>query len=85
MAEKTWYYGVVYLTNGEACISAPFETKEKCIDEMKKAVMRHPEKVKATSFITRKGETLIPLQKIFGCPSSRNLMSDKKFLREIIK
>ena len=83
MAEKkTWYYGVVYLTNGEACVSAPFDSKEKCIEEMKKGILKHPDKVKATTFMTRKSETIIPLQKLFGCPSSRNMMEDKKFLKE---
>ena len=74
----TYYYGVAYFRNGEANISMPFESYEEMIEEMKKAVARHPEKIKATSYITRseKMDTI----KMFGCPKTRNLMLDKKFV-----
>lgn len=74
----TYYYGVAYFKNGEANISMPFESYDEMIEEMKKAVARHPEKIKATSYITRseKMDTI----KMFGCPKTRNLMLDKKFV-----
>ena len=80
---KTWYYGVVYFDNGEASVSAPFETVEKCIEEMKKGIAKHPHKVVGTTYMTRSSETLIPVRKLFGNPRSRDLMKDKAFLREL--
>ena len=81
MAEqKTWYYGIVYFDNGEASVSGAFETKEKCVEETKKGIIRKPTRVMATTYITRKSEKPIPLTKLFGCPNSRNLMKDTKFM-----
>lgn len=77
----TYYYGVAYFKNGEANISMPFESYEEMIEEMKKAVARHPDKIKATSYITRNGDGgKLTTMDILGCPKTRNLMLDKKFL-----
>ena len=78
MEEKTYYYGVAYFYNGEANISMSFESYDEMIEEMKKAVARHPHKIKATSYITRK-EKLTTMD-ILGHPRSRDLMQDKKFV-----
>lgn len=81
MAEKkTWYYGVVYFDNGEASVSAPFDSAEKCVEEMKKGIAKRPTRVVATTYMTRKSDVIIPTQKLFGCPNSRNLMKDTKFM-----
>ena len=84
--QTTYYYGVVYFDNGEASISKGFISKEDCIEAIKKGVMKHPQRVVATSYITRKVDSndLIPTtQQLFGCPDSRNIMKDKKFIKEI--
>ena len=81
--EKTWYYGVVYFDNGEASVSAPFESEEKCIKAMKEGIMKNPHKVVATTYMTRKSEEILPTRKLFGTPRSRDLMQDKKFLKEL--
>ena len=76
-----YYYGVVYFYNGEASMSRPFDTLEECIDATKKGVSKHPELVKATSYITRQEK--LDVMKVLGCPKSRDLMQDKKFIREL--
>ena len=77
----TYYYGVAYFRNGEANISMPFESYEEMMEEMKKAVARHPEKIKATSYITR-SEKLTTME-ILGHPKSRDLMQNKKFVASL--
>ena len=77
----TYYYGVAYFRNGEANISMPFESYEEMLEEMKKAVARHPDKIKATSYITRSEK--MDTMKMFGCPKTRNLMLDKKFVNTL--
>lgn len=76
-----YYYGVVYFRNGEASISRAFDTLEECIDATKKGVMNHAHLVKATSYITRQEK--LDVMQILGCPKSRDIMRDKKFLREL--
>ena len=83
MAEKTWYYGVVYFTNGEASVSAPFDSLDKCIQAMKEGIMTHPHLVKATTYMTRKSEELLPTRELLGHPKSRDLMQDRKFRLEL--
>ena len=84
--QVTYYYGVVYFDNGEASVSRPFPDKDACMDAIKKGVAKHPDRVVATSFMTRKVNQFLepPSTKdLFGCPDSRNVMKDKKFLAEI--
>lgn len=78
---KTYYYGVVYFYNGEASISRPYEDYETMMEDMKKGVSRHADKVKATSYITRKEK--LSTMDILGHPKSRDIMQDKIFLKEI--
>ena len=79
--EKTYYYGVVYFHNGEASVSRPYEDYETMMEDMKKGVAKHAEKVKATSYITRKEK--LSTMDILGHPKSRDIMRDKSFLRSI--
>lgn len=80
---KTWYYGVVFFDNYEASVSAPFDSKEKCIEEMKKGIRKNPHRVVSTTYITRKSAKPMSLKKIFGSPKSRDLMLDKEFKKEL--
>jgi len=77
----TYYYGVVYFKNGEVSIGYPFDNLEDCIEAIKIGVRRHPDKIKATSYITRSEK--IDTMKMFGCPKTRNLMLDKKFVESL--
>ena len=86
-----YYYGIIYLKNGSACTSAPCESEEEVREVLAKATARemlsHNPPI-ATSFITREVEdgTDVPtLMKIYGCPRSRDLLKDKKFMKGIIQ
>ena len=84
--ETTYYYGVVYFDNGEASVSRGFTSKDACMEAIKKGVAKHPERVVATSFMTRKVsayDAAPTTQQLFGCPDSRNVMKDKKFLASL--
>lgn len=74
---KTYYYGVVYFKNGEASVSAPFDSLEKCIQAMKDGIAKHPDAVVGTTYMTR--GKLMSTKKLLGFPKSRDLMRDKKF------
>lgn len=78
---KTYYYPVVYFHHGEACIGAPYENYDKMMEDLKKTVSERPEKVKATTYITRKEK--LSLMDILGHPKSRDIMQDKSFLKGI--
>lgn len=77
----TYYYGVVYFDNGEASISRPYESLDALMIDMKEGVLKHAHRVVATSYMTRSEK--LSTQKLFGCPNTRNLMKDKKFLEEL--
>ena len=74
----TYYYGVVYFDNDEASISRPYESLESLMIDLEEGVRKHAHRVVATSYITRKEK--LSTMKLFGCPNSRNLMKNKKFL-----
>ena len=74
------YYGVIYLKNGDACVSRACDSEEQCVEAMKKAVAREPHNIKATTYMVRETEETTF---IFGHPRSRDLMQNKKFLKEI--
>lgn len=76
-----YYYGVVYFHNGEASVSKAFDTLEECIEAIKNGVRRHPDKIKATSYITRQEK--LDVMNILGCPKTRDIMRDKKFIRSL--
>ena len=77
----TFYYGVVYFDNGEASISRPYESLDLLIEDMRKGISKHVHRVVATSYMTRKEK--LSTMKLFGCPNSRNLMKNKKFLETL--
>ena len=80
--EQVYYYAIVYFTHMEMSAAGPFDSYDKMMKALKEGVLRHPEKIKATSYITRKER--LSLEEIFGHPKSRDIMQDKKFLKEII-
>ena len=73
------YYAVIYLRNGDICISRACDTEEQCVEALKKAITREYDHVKATTYMVREdgGEFL------FGHPKSRDLMQDKKFIKSL--
>lgn len=74
------YYGVAYLRNGDACICSGCDTEEEVREALKKAIVKHPGEIVATTYMAREQGSL---EEIFGHPRSRDLMQDKKFLKEI--
>ena len=87
---KKYYYGVIYLKNGSCCICSACESEEEVLEEMRKAVSReiasHNPPIR-TTYMTRNaedGEAAPTLMDILGKPNSRDLMQDKKFLKEIM-
>ena len=77
----TYYYPIVYFKHEEVSIGGPYESFDKMMEHLKKGVLKHPEMVRSTSYITRKEK--LSLEEIFGHPKSRDIMQDKKFLKEI--
>lgn len=75
------YYGVIYLKNGDACVSRPCESEEQCVEAMKKAVAREFDKIEATTYMAREVEG--DGKFVFGHPRSRDLIQNKKFIKEI--
>ena len=71
------FFGVVYLTNGDACVGSPCDTEEECVAELEKAVRKHARLVKATTYMVRECDDTMAL---FGKPKSRDLMQNKKFV-----
>lgn len=77
----TYYYPIIFFNHNELCMGGPYDDYDKMMEDLKKAVAQNPNKVKATTYITRSKE--MSLMDIMGHPKSRDLMSDKKFLKEI--
>ena len=77
----TYYYGVVYFDSGEASISRPYDSYDEMMTDMKKGVLKHAHRVVATSYITRKEK--LTTKQLLGCPNTRNIMLDKKFIDTI--
>jgi hypothetical protein len=73
------YYAVVYFKSGDINVSRPFDTEEECVAKMKRAVERNFSDVEATTYMVREE----PKHRLFGDPRSRDLMKDKKFIKEI--
>lgn len=75
------YYGVIYLKNGDCCVSRPCESETQCVEAMKKAVARDLDRIKATTYMVREaadGDGFV-----FGHPRSRDLIQDRKFLKSL--
>lgn len=76
----TYYYGVVYFTNGEASLSNGFDSLEACLKAVKEGVAKHPEIVESTSYKAINSDHRLTTKEILGAPKSRDVMRDKKFL-----
>lgn len=74
------YIPVVYLKGGHAAIAKPVDTEEECIGNLKRFIQAHPGEVIRTTWMIREDEELTS---VFGKPNSRDLMQNKKFLREL--
>lgn len=74
------YYGVIYLKTGEMCVKG-FDSEEACINAMKQVVAKDYDKIEATTYMIRDAETVGKF--LFGHPRSRDLIQDKKFLKEL--
>lgn len=76
------YYGVAYLANGDACVCSACESEEEVMNELRKVVMNHPTEIIATTYMAREEDSLM---KIFGHPKSRDVIQDKKFMKEVTR
>ena len=74
------YIGVAYQKGGHAAVTKPLDSEEECIGALKRFIQAHPGEVVRTTYMVREDEDLTS---VFGKPKSRDLMQDKKFLREI--
>lgn len=78
---NTYYYAIVYFKHKELCAAGPYDSYDKMMNAMKEAVAKNHDMVKATTYMTRKEK--LSLEELFGHPRSRDIMQDKKFLKEI--
>lgn len=62
-------------------MSKAFDTLDECLKKTKLGVLKHMDKVDSTSYITRKEK--LDVKKILGCPKSRDVMRDKKFVNNL--
>lgn len=77
------YLAVIYLKNGQTCLSKPFDEQEEAWAYLKeKFEVIDLSKVEATTLIKRQDEAFASGY-LFGHPAKWDLMQDKKFLREI--
>lgn len=72
VAIMTYYYGVVYFNNDEASISRPYESLDTLMEDMRRGIEKHRDKVVATSYITRSKP--MTTMEILGHPKSRNII-----------
>ena len=56
------------------------DTEEEVREALRKAIIKHPGEIVATTYMAREQGSL---EEIFGHPRSRDLMQDKKFLKEL--
>ena len=77
----SYYYGIIYYDTGGCQVSKPYESLDKLMNDIKDGVIKHAHRVIGTSYITRKEK--LTVQQILGCPKSRDVMRDKKFLKEL--
>lgn len=76
------YFAVMYLNGGNAVVSKGYDSEDEVREAMGKFIANHPGEVAATTFMVRENPDLMS---IFGHPKSRDLMQDKKFLKELTK
>ena len=78
-----FYIGIAIRKSGHAAVTKPYSDEEEMLTELKAYTKKHFNNVLATTFITRESDEPITLQDVFGKPKSRDLMQDKKFIKEI--
>ena len=75
-----YYYGVIYMTNGQAYITHALKSEEQTIRVLKNKLKAYPGKIKATTWIISEAESV---EELFGHPKSRDLMLDNKSRKEL--
>lgn len=78
-----YYIGVAVRKSGHATVTIPTTSEQECIEMLKAVVTKRFDKIAFTTYITRTSDEPITLADVFGNPRSRDLMQDKKFLKEI--
>lgn len=78
-----YYIGVAIRKSGHAAVTKPYPSEEEMLAELKQYAKKHFTELTATTYITRESEEPITLQDVFGKPRSRDLMQDKRFIKEI--
>ena len=84
-----YYYGIIYLKNGDACICSACSSEEEVREALGQAIAKRVDslgKILATSYMTREVEEGAPaptLMDVLGHPRSRDLMQDKKFMNSL--
>lgn len=77
------YIPVMQFHSGNVGVLRPHDSEEACVNAIKDYIRNHPNKVKATTYMTREVEGDLDLMQVFGHPKSRDLMQDKKFMKEL--
>lgn len=75
-----YYYGVIYMTNGQAYITHALKSEEQTIRVLKNKIKAYQGKIKATTWIISEAESV---EELFGHPKSRDLMLDNKSRKEL--
>lgn len=83
------YWGIIYLKNGDACICSACDSEEEVMETLRSTLSKKYERINqiaATSYISREvkeGDKVPTLQDLLGCPKSRDLIQNKKAMKEI--
>ena len=80
-----YYVGIAIRKSGHAAMTKPVTSEQECMEMLKSYVEKHYHDVASTTYITRTSTKEITLADVFGSARSRDLMQDKKFLRQITK
>lgn len=76
------YYAVLYRKDGHISVSKPVDTEEEVIDLLKGAIVNHPDKYFATTWMVREVEDEAP-EFLFGHPKSRDIFQNKKIMKSL--
>lgn len=80
-----YYIGIAIRKSGHATVTKPYSDIETMMADLKACVEKRFDKIAATTYITRESDKELTLSDVFGKPKSRDLMQDKKFIKEITK
>lgn len=78
-----YYIGIAIQKSGHAAVTKPYSDFDLMMEELKGYVATHFDKVKLTTYITRASDKELTLADVFGDSKTRDLMRDKKFIKEI--